>query len=184
MTHPQVKFGNEKNSTTMPRTSGTNIPLKQAYNQAPWRIATQRGVLFFIIAILGASVLWVMVNVTIQAAAAGLEIQHLEEKREGLVRQIANRRADIAKHTTSAVMKERAEKLGFEPINPENVIYLVVSGYQGRETLLETTLSSPVNPQPIIKPVYTQSLSEWLMKGIMEIGESPVQKLQPGKAAP
>lgn len=184
MTHQEEKPATEKKTIDMQNKSRTNSPIKQAYNQAPWRIATQRGVLFLIIAILASSILWIMVNVTIQAAAAGLEIQQLEEKREALQRQIASRRTDIARQTTSAVMKERALKLGFEPIDPENVTYIVVPGYKGRQPIIQALPSSQADQPPIIKPVYTQSLSEWILQGIMELGESPVQLLPPGRANP
>jgi len=184
MTHLPGETAKEKLTTTMPRQTGMNNPLNHAYKQAPWRNATQRGVLFFIAAILGGSILWIMVNVTIQAAAAGLEIQSLEEKREELERQIAGRRTDIARQTTAIVMKDRAEKLGFQSLNTWEVTFLVVPGYPGRESKIHVQASSPDTGEPIIKPVYTQSLSEWLIQSILDIGESPVQRLQPVEAIP
>lgn len=158
--------------------------LVQAYKQAPWRIATQRGVLFLIVAILAASILWVMVSVTVQAAAAGLEIQQLEREREILQRQIAGLRTEIANQTSAERIKERAAALGFEPLQPENITYIVVPGYPGREPLNETAQTSVEKQPRLIKPDYTQSLWEWLLQGVYEIGESPGFGDLPGGTPP
>lgn len=145
----------------------------QAYRQAPWRIHTQRGALLLIAAILSASVLWVMVSVTVQAASAGLDVQDLEDKREEVLRQTAGLKAQYAVLTSSKNMEKRAEEMGFEPVNPEDITYMVVPGYLGREA--EVLASPPgVNTRPpLVKPAYTQSLWEWLQQGIMEISEQP-----------
>jgi cell division protein FtsB len=184
-TQIQAEFGYQteegrKNTVAIPRGRRPSIPLVQAYNQAPWRIATQRGVLFLIVAILGASILWVMVSVTVQAASAGLEIQQMENDREEIQRQIAGLRTDIANQTSAALMKERAEKLGFEPINPEDITYLVVPGFEGREPIIHALPPSSTDEQPILKPVYTQSLWEWLFQGILDVGE-PSGQLFPAR---
>jgi cell division protein FtsL len=147
--------------------------LVQAYKQAPWRIATQRGVLFLIVAILIASILWVMVSVTVQAASAGLEIQALEDEREVLQRHIAGLRTGIASNTSAERMKERAAALGFEQLQPEAITYMVVPGYQGREPINEISQAKVDESPKLIKPIYTQSLWEWLLQGVYKIGESP-----------
>jgi cell division protein FtsL len=145
--------------------------MTQAYRQAPWRIETQRGVLLLIVAIMGASVLWVMVSVTVQAAGAGLEIQRLQGEREEIERQIAGLRTEIANQTSATRMEERAAEMGFEPVNPENITYLVIPGFKGRESVIQAPPPGATSIQPIIKPIYTQSLWEWLLKGILEVSE-------------
>jgi cell division protein FtsB len=181
---PEVLNGRGSSFVAMPNRFRTKVPLTQAYSQAPWRLETQRGVLFLIVAILGASILWVMVSVTVQAASAGLEIQQLESEREELERQIAGKRTDIADLTSAAVMKERAKKLGFEPVDPEAITYFVAEGYGGREAVISAPSTKIEEPSPVLKPVYTQSLWEWLLQGILDIGESPGQFLKPGGTAP
>lgn len=148
--------------------------LVQAYRQAPWRIATQQGVLFLIVAILGASILWVMVSVTIQAASAGLEIQRLENDRENLSRKIAGLRTEIANQTSAARMEQRAADMGFVPIDPAEIIYMVLPGYRGREPVIHAPPPGMTEKQPIIKPIYTQSLWEWMLQGILE-GDQPAE---------
>ncbi len=141
----------------------------QAYKQAPWRLQTQRGTLLLIAAILGASVLWVMVSVTVQAGTAGLEVQRLEAKKEDLTREIAALRTKIGQLTSAAEMEERAAEMGFEPIKPEDISYMVIPGYTGRESVIKAPPPGTSIEQPIVKPAYTQSLWEWLLQGILDV---------------
>ncbi len=143
----------------------------QAHRQAPWRIQTQRGVLLLIVAILGASILWVMVSVTVQAAAAGLKIQELEGDQEVLQREIAGLRTEIGIQTSSTQMEKRAEDLGFKPVDPADVTYLVVPGYMGREPIIQAPPPGTEAQQPLVKHAYTESLWEWLQQGILDISE-------------
>jgi hypothetical protein len=145
--------------------------LVQAYRQAPWRLQTQRGVLLLIVAILGASVLWVMVSVTVQAAAAGLKIQEMEDEQDRLQREIAGLRTQIGMQTSSDQMQKRAEGLGFKPVDPADVTYVVIPGYQGREPEIQAPPPGSSAQQPLVKPAYTQSLWEWLLEGILALSE-------------
>jgi hypothetical protein len=143
----------------------------QAYKQAPWRLQTQRGVLLLIVAILGASVLWVMVSVTVQAAAAGLTIQDLEDEQEKLQREIAGLRTQIGMQTSAEQMQKRAEALGFQPVDPADITYMVIPGYKGREPEIQAPPPGSIVQQPLVKPAYTQSLWEWLLEGVLSISE-------------
>lgn len=151
----------------------TSKHLVQAHRQAPWRLQTQRGVLTLIVAILGASVLWVMVSVTVRAAAAGLDIQDLEQKQDTYQRRIAALRTQYAILTSANIMEERAASMGFEPVNPEDITFVVIPGYRGKESYVEASAPEAAIEQPLVKPAYTQSLWEWLMHGYSEISEQP-----------
>lgn len=146
-------------------------PIHQAYRQAPWRRATQAGVLFLILALLTASILWVMLTVTVQAASAGLEIQSLENEKEKLIREIASLRTNIAIQTSAETMLERARNLGFRQANPDEITYVVIPGYTGKQPQIIAPPPSPPSQQVLIKPSYTQSLSEWLFQGIIRMSE-------------
>jgi cell division protein FtsB len=145
--------------------------LVQAYRQAPWRIQTQRGVLFLIVAVLGASILWVLVSVTVQAASAGLEIQVLETKQEELQRQIAELRTNIAIQTAQERMEQRAGDLGFAPTNPGDITYVVAPGYSGRQPDIQASPPGYKPLGPVIKPVYSQTLWDWLVQGVIDMSE-------------
>lgn len=147
--------------------------LVQAYRQAPWRIQTQRGVLLLIVSILGASVLWVMVSVSVQAAAAGVDIQELEAEREKIQRQIAALKTEYAILTSSVQMEQRAAELGFRPVTPADITYVVVPGYRGRQPNIRAQPPGAAIEQPLVKPAYTQSLWEWLLQGFLQLSEQP-----------
>jgi cell division protein FtsL len=139
----------------------------QAYRQAPWRIQTQRVALLLIVAVLGASILWVMLSVTVQAATAGLEIQQMEYEQEELLRQVAHLRTQYAGLTSAGRMAGRAKEMGFEPLTPENIIYVTVPGYVGRQPQIQAPPPSTHVQHPLIKPGYTQSLWEWLLESAL-----------------
>jgi len=128
-------------------------------------------VLFLILALLTASILWVMLTVTVQAASAGLEIQSLENEKEKLVREIASLRTNIAIQTSAEAMLERARNLGFRQANPDEITYVVIPGYTGKQPQIIAPPPSPPSQRVLIKPSYTQSLSEWLFQGIIRMSE-------------
>lgn len=151
----------------------TNQRVYQAYKQAPWRKATQKGVLFLILAVLSASILWIMLTVTVQAASAGLEIQDLDAEQENLQRSIASLRTDIGIHTSATTMEARALELGFRRADAGEIDYMIIPGYAGRQPQISAPPPT-ANLRPVlIKPSYTQSLSEWLLQGILKINERP-----------
>jgi cell division protein FtsB len=144
----------------------------QAYRQAPWRIQTQRLIILLITAILGASILWVMVSVTVQAGAAGLEIQQMEGEQEDLQRQIASLNTQYAILTSADRMAKRAQEMGFEQIRPESIHYMVVPQYSGRKPANLAPSNAPaIHDRPVIRPGYTQSLWEWLLQGVLNMSE-------------
>lgn len=143
----------------------------QAYKQAPWRIQTQRGTLLLIAAILGASVLWVTLTITVQAGNAGYDIQRMESEQEDLTREIAALRTQIGQLTSAAQMEERAAEMGFERIKPEDVTYMIIPGYSGRESVIKAPPPGTSIEQPLVKPAYTQSLWEWLLQGVLDVSD-------------
>jgi hypothetical protein len=63
-------------------------------------------------------------------------------------------------------MEKRAFDLGFRPNNPDQIAYMVVPGYPGRQAaIMAPPPQPPTIQQVIIKPAYTQSLWEWFFKG-------------------
>lgn len=144
----------------------------QAYRQAPWRIQTQRVALLLIVAVLGASIVWVMLSVTVQAATAGLEIQQMDYQKEDILREIAHMRTQYATLTSANRMADRAKEMGFRPLTSENITYVMVPGYPGRQPQIQAAPPfSHVTP-PLIKPGYTQSLWEWLLIRASEISST------------
>jgi hypothetical protein len=145
-----------------------NTKIKQAYKQAPWRVQLQR--LFYIalaiVMILVVAALYL--NISAQAATAGLDFQGFEWQRQDLERQIANNDAKLGQITSEENMLARAKALNYSPIALDKAVYVVVSGYNGRQTAsFAPAPSSDMLTDPIIKPSYTQSLWEWLFQGVL-----------------
>ena len=145
-----------------------NTKIMQAYKQAPWRVQLQR--LFYIalaiVMILVVAALYL--NISAQAATAGLDFQGYEWQRQDLERQIANNIAILGQITSEENMVERAKALGYTPIAIDKAVYVVVPGYTGRQpAIFAPAPSSDMLADPIIKPSYTQSLWEWLFQGVL-----------------
>ncbi len=100
-------------------------------------------------------------NITAQAAAAGIEIQQLEDKRESARREIADMRSTLANLTSAGVMNARALDLGYERANMETAVYVVIPGYVGRQFQAAVIPAQPETEDTVILPAYQQSLWDW-----------------------
>jgi len=147
--------------------------LTQAYAQAPWRLRTQKGALFLIGVFLIGCVIWVMLTISVEASEAGLDIQVMTAEEQVLVRQIAHLRTNIAAKTSSSHMEERAVDMGFRPAALEDITYIIVPGYAGRQTRISAPPPGSDLPPLLLKTAYTQSLSEWLYEGALKLSEMP-----------
>lgn len=133
--------------------------IKQAYKQAPWRIQLRSIGLYLVPVIAIALVTVIYLNISAQAATAGLKIQELRIEEESVSRSIANQRTQYAWLTSFTTMKARAEKLGYVLMDPHAAIYLTIPAYPGRETILMAPLPSPdVSLSTLADPRFQQSL--------------------------
>src|SRR5512146_1494908 len=147
--------------------------LIQAYRQAPWRVQLQRlgYVALAIIMVLLVAALYL--NISAQAATAGLDFQNLEFKRQSIQRQVANLDAQLALITSEDTMRQRAEAMGYRPIAMDNAVYVVLPGYVSRQPASFAPVpDANLLAEPIIKPSYTQSLWEFLFQGILSLSSS------------
>lgn len=147
--------------------------LIQAYKQAPWRTATQNGALFLIGVFILACVIWIMLTISVKAADAGLEIQVLASDQLRLNREIASKRSQIADATSTEQMAKRISEMGFRPATGEDITYVTVAGYVGRQAKISAPPPEAILPPMLIKPSYTQSLSDWLWQGALKLTEKP-----------
>jgi hypothetical protein len=145
--------------------------LVQAYKQAPWRNRTQKGALFLIGVFLAGCLVWVMLTVSVEASEAGLEIQSMTSEQQNLTREIANLRTNIADETSSTRMAVRAKDLGFRDATAEDLTYVVIPGYAGRRAIVSAPPPGADMSPVYLKPIYTQSLSEWLFEGVLNVSE-------------
>jgi len=109
-------------------------------------------------------------SINAQAAEAGMEIQKMESEKEKLQQQVADLSTFQAWLNSATKMEERAKTLGFVRITTDQAVYVPVPGYTGRASLsLSQFTSSARSSVDLIKPIYTQSLWDWLFAGISQV---------------
>lgn len=147
---------------------------KQAYQQAPWRNQVQwvgAALGLFVVVLL---VMSVYLNISAMAAQSGLQAQHLQSTKEATQREIASSSSKLGVSTSSEAMEERALELGFHRAGPDEIEYIYVEEFPGRQT---AAIAPPPDnsslPEQIIKPSYRQSLWEWLFQGFYQLNQKP-----------
>jgi cell division protein FtsL len=139
-----------------------SIEWLQAVRQAPWRKQLQMvgllagGVVIFVI------VAAVYLNVSSRAATLGREIQDMQETARDLERVNEDLETRLAYITARETMAERAAALGYTDLTPDQILYLQVPGYGGRQVAQLAQQTDPQDDGPVRLPAaYTQSLIEW-----------------------
>jgi len=137
----------------------------QAYKQAPWRLQlrfTGSSLLPLVgLLIVGGMYLAISARLT----KAGREVLELEDERSNLARQQAELTATLAELNSPERMVERALALGFKPVGPDQVQYIIVEGYEEPEPFVAP---QPPNPSGVgagsLSPAYTETLGAWLYR--------------------
>ncbi|MFN2194931.1 MAG: hypothetical protein ACK2UW_02250 [Anaerolineales bacterium] len=141
-----------------------------AYAQAPWRKQTQFIGLFLLVLVLIALVASLYLVVSAQAATYGREIQGMQFDIDEYQRMNADLQAELAQLTSATTMEARADELGLQPAQPEQILYLKVKGYVPRQT---ANLAPPVEPiappVPGINPEFSQPLFDWLEQQVIGV---------------
>jgi hypothetical protein len=136
--------------------------LKQAYKQAPWRVQLQSIGLYLLPIVVIALITIIYLNISAQAATAGLQILDLRVKEEDIQRSIANERTHLALLTTYNTMQHRSEALGYFLIGSDNSIYMTIPGYKGRDVVLLAPLPEHnLVGQTLSDPRFQQSIWDW-----------------------
>jgi cell division protein FtsL len=153
--------------------------IAQTYAQAPWRKQVQMIGLFSLLLVIMALIAGIYLSVSARTAAAGREIQHMQNQISELNQEIENLQARLAFLNSSAEMAKRAREKGFKPLNEDRVVYLPVNGYIDRQpVVLAPYTHRPLPVAPALPPQFTESLFEWLARQIDEFHST-----QPAKAS-
>jgi len=130
------------------------------YRQASWRVQLQWLVLFVLGLVAVALVAFGYLNISSRTTRTGREIQTLKENILSEQKENADLETKLASLTSSQVMAQRARDLGFLPVDPASIIYIVVPGYTTPNGIdLSSAETQPVTP--VTPPEYTQSLFDW-----------------------
>jgi len=153
--------------------------ISQVYIEAPWRKQLQYVGLFLLGVVLIAMVAFFYINVTARAAAIGRSIQLMQSEIEVIRRDIVDLETEMAELTSYSMMVNRAGGLGFYQVDPDEVIYLQVPGYQGRQPVsLGSSTAPPLPSASSLSPDYTQSLFEWLRERVFDPA-APLLEIEP-----
>jgi cell division protein FtsL len=143
--------------------------MTQAYYQAPWRKQLQIIGVFLLVLIIVALVAGIYLSVTARAATIGRNIQGLRTDIDDLDRGIADRESQLAVLTSNREMQKRAEEMGFRSVQTDEIFYVLVPGYTGRQPVKFEAGPAPALPQVrTLSPDYTQSLFDWLRERVFE----------------
>jgi hypothetical protein len=135
----------------------------QNVRQAPWRVQRQWIGLFLLALVLMAMVAGLYLNVTVGASLAGREIISLHTIITTNQRLNADLETQLAGLTSIGAMQGRAEIMGFQPANPDEITYVAVPGYipQSAVDLANPETSQPV--VPLILPEYSESWFDYFL---------------------
>jgi hypothetical protein len=137
----------------------------QAYKQAPWRVQLRftGNSLLPLIGLLIIGGLYLAISARL--AKTGREVLELENERDTLARQQAELTATLAELNSPERMVERALALGFKPVGPDEVEYILVEGYEAPDPFVAP---QPPNPSGVgegsLSPAYTETLGTWLSR--------------------
>jgi hypothetical protein len=101
-------------------------------------------------------------NVTSRTAIAGREIQDLMSAIAISQQTSSDLHTQLASLTSVSAMEQRARQLGFRPVQPEELQYLIVPGYVAPEPINLSSNTLPQLSALTIPPEYNQSLLDWL----------------------
>jgi len=103
----------------------------------------------------------IYLDVTARAALTGRDIQNLNADLIAIQQSNADLETHIATLTSNGAMETRALALNYQPVQSNQVQFIVVLGYIAPQP--STLISAPsLQPStPTIQPEYTQSLLDW-----------------------
>jgi len=134
----------------------------QAYPQTPWRQQLRFIGLFLAGLVIFALIAGIYLNVSNRAILIGRQIRTDYAQIIRLEREIEDQQAQLAVLTSSVEIERRAEDLGFRPATSEEILYLMVPDYNGRQQVALAPESQAFVPStPTLSPAFTQSLLEW-----------------------
>ena len=151
---------------------GQATQIIHAYKQAPWRVQRQWVGIFLLVVIGVAMVAALYLDVTARTAVTGREIQEMRVQITTIQRENADLETRLADLTSTAAMQQRAERLGYRPVQPGELDYVTVPGFAPPEPEILLAAKDSAPPTNTLPIEYTESLLEWFDERI-RFGGSP-----------
>jgi hypothetical protein len=129
------------------------------------RIQQQWVVSFVAVVAMLALLAGLYLNVTASASIAGRQIQNLEVEITANEQINADLETRIATLMANSVLEQRAQALGFEPIDRKTLQYMVVPGYFPSQAV---NMVSGTTPGEVLSesPEFNETLIDWMSKQI------------------
>ena len=131
---------------------------QQALPQMPWRTPTQSAAIIALVLIVAIIIGALYLAQATATATTGRELENLAATRDFLQRSNEDISAEIAGKRDISTLRGRAQALGFVPVGPDRIEYLVVNGYLPNRA----TATPEITPQPIF--VYDETFNGWAQK--------------------
>jgi hypothetical protein len=110
----------------------------------------------------------VYLNITQRTATIGRDIQGMQYEIEELQLSNADLETRLAYLTSGTQMHVRALELGFQPIERDQIEYLVVPGYAEKRAAVIAPPPEPVETYAASLPFsYTESLLDWVKVSVV-----------------
>jgi cell division protein FtsL len=144
--------------------------LTHAYSQAPWRKQMQYLVPLLLILVFAALVAVLYLRVNAQASTVGSKIQEMQTDILRLERENAGLQSYLGELLSADKMLPRALQLGFQPVQMDQAIYIVVPGYMERQPVVMAPTNQRQVTRASVRPAeYTEPLFTWLGRHITKV---------------
>jgi hypothetical protein len=153
--------------------------IAQAYSQTPWRKQVQVIGLFLLGLLFAMLASSLYLNLNARAATYGREILIMQEDIEQTELINADLKTQLGVLTSPAILENRALELGFERVQKDEPLYIVVPGYVDRQEITVAPPPTPVEKITItLPPNFTESLVDWFRNRLSFL-LNPVLEAQP-----
>ncbi len=146
----------------------------QAYRNAPWRKKTQWLGIFLLVIVSLALIASLYLSVSSRAATLGRQILNMQAEIEQLRRANADLTIQLAELTAADTMQQRAAALGLQSASSEQIHYVVVPGYAGRQTVQLASQATFQISAPLVQPAFSESLFDWMRIQLTSLGWAQV----------
>jgi hypothetical protein len=143
---------------------------KQAYKHKPWRSQVKWISQLLLVALLVVLASIIYLELAGEATNVSQQMIILKQERIALKEMIASHQSELARYQSVQALKPKMEAMGFKRYTYEDVVYVIVPGYQAKEDFkLAPSSSEQTFVQPLMRSAYTQSLWDWLGNNIASI---------------
>jgi cell division protein FtsL len=143
--------------------------LAHSYSQAPWRRQLQIIGVFLLCLVAVAVVSGIYLSVSSKATEVGRDIQDKQKQIVNYDREIEDRESRLALILSTEEMEARARRLGFQPIQSDQVVYMNIPGYvKQRPVVLAPSTPRSLAEAPVMPAHYKESLFAWMKRKLSE----------------